>query len=536
MGKKKKFIDKKKSATFQLLARDSSDPNYDETPGSERVFVRVDNNPVAAEAVFQGDNHQHDQEIPYYDDSRFDDAPDDDNDGEDCHRLIGSSTRVSTTETGRLPEQVRREILELGFPDDGYNYLLHLREIKNTGGGSVFYHNPKFKLDQLPRDVKAYDASRLRISEAKEDQSENSIYSVASKTVNVRVQKAVDPEVVALLDDSDASRFGSDVEDLEEDFVVIANMPEEREGDDVVSDRKLNLVQESEILVNEGNSKTSHSGNQEVVEVINHRVEEKEKPRARRLLDEQFDKLELQEYGSGDDDCDYDGCEDEGEEVLAEKLKNVLNDHSMEDLELDDKYVGPADLLKANERPISKESLDNAADILRRCAEYAKKYENGSEDDKVAVVEESSDESEQWDCETIISTYSNLDNHPGKIGAPAIARRKKLVEAVFGSLSATSPVISLRGKEKLPVDHLPHSKKTAADKVTGVGGSNTEQLKRRPHGHETKEEKKERKAAVKEERREARKVKKEMKGLYRCEAQRAQKVAAITGPSSIHLM
>ncbi|GKU90046.1 hypothetical protein SLEP1_g4093 [Rubroshorea leprosula] len=208
----------------------------------------------------------------------------------------------------------------------------------------------------------------------------------------------------------------------------------------------------------------------------------------------------------------------------------------MEDLELDDKYVGPADLLKANERPISKESLDNAADILCRCAEYAKKYENGSEDDKVAVVEESSDESEQWDCETIISTYSNLDNHPGKIGAPAIARRKKLVEAVFGSLSATSPVISLRGKEKLPVDHLPHGKKTAAEKVKGVGGSKTEQLKRRPHGHETKEEKKERKAAVKEERREARKVKKEMKGLYRCEAQRAQKVAVITGPSSIHLM
>ncbi|GLT58780.1 hypothetical protein SLA2020_316470 [Shorea laevis] len=531
MGKKKKFIDKKKSATFQLLARDSSDRNFDEAPGSDRVFVRVDNNPVSVDAFFEGDNQQRDQDIPYDDDSRFDDAPDDDDDGEDCDRLIGSSTCVSTAGTAPLPEHVRREILELGFPDDGYNYLLHLREIKNTGGGSVFYHNPKFKADQLPRDVKAYDASTVRVAEAKEDQSEKSIYSVASKTVNVRVQKAVDPEVVALLDDSDVSRFGSD---LEEDFVVIANMPEE--GDDVVSDEKLNLVEESETVVNEGTSKTCDSGNQEVVEVRNHHVEEKEKPRAQRLLDEQFDMLELQEYGSGDDDYDYDGYEDEGEEVLAEKLKNVLNDHSMEDLELDDKYVGPADLLKANERPISKESLDNVADILLRCAEYAKKYENGSEDDKVAVVEESSDESEQWDCETIISTYSNLDNRPGKIGALAIAKRKKLVEAVFGSLSATSPVISLRGKEKLPVDHLPHGKKTAAEKVKGVGGSKTEQLKRRPHGHETKEEKKERKDAVKEERREACKVKKEVKGLYRCEAQRAQKVAAITGPSSIHLM
>lgn len=43
-------------------------------------------------------------------------------------------------------------------------------------------------------------------------------------------------------------------------------------------------------------------------------------------------------------------------------------------------------------------------------------------------------------------------------------------------------------------------------------------------------------AAVKEERREARRAKKEMKGLYRGEAKHAQKVAAVSGPSSIHLM
>lgn len=40
------------------------------------------------------------------------------------------------------------------MPDDGYNYLFHLREIRNAGGGSSFYQNPKARLDQLPRDVK----------------------------------------------------------------------------------------------------------------------------------------------------------------------------------------------------------------------------------------------------------------------------------------------------------------------------------------------------------------------------------------------
>ena len=147
MGKKK-FIDKKKSATFQLLARDSSDPNYDDSPGSDRVFVRVDNNSYSVDSFFAGDD-------PYnVDDSNsiFADAPDDyDPEEDDNNRGFGNSSRPAAHP---LPEHVRKEILELGFPDDGYNYLAHLREIKNSGGGSAFYHNPKTRLDQLPRDVK----------------------------------------------------------------------------------------------------------------------------------------------------------------------------------------------------------------------------------------------------------------------------------------------------------------------------------------------------------------------------------------------
>ena len=41
----------------------------------------------------------------------------------------------------------------------------------------------------------------------------------------MRIQKAVDSEVAALLDDSDLSQLGSDIEDLEEDFVVQVNLP-----------------------------------------------------------------------------------------------------------------------------------------------------------------------------------------------------------------------------------------------------------------------------------------------------------------------
>ena len=155
MGRKKKFIDKKKSATFQLLARDSSDPNHDGSPGSDRVFVRVDNSSYSVDTFFADDEPHDDNGTARHEDdpnSVFADAPEDYVDGgEDDGRVFGNFVQSSPQS---LPEHVRKEILELGFPDDGYNYLEHLREIRNTGGGSAFYHNPKAKLDELSRDVK----------------------------------------------------------------------------------------------------------------------------------------------------------------------------------------------------------------------------------------------------------------------------------------------------------------------------------------------------------------------------------------------
>lgn len=207
-------------------------------------------------------------------------------------------------------------------------------------------------------------------------------------------------------------------------------------------------------------------------------------------------QLERQEYGTDDDNDDDYGNVAEEDEPLAEKLKHALGDRVFH-LELSDKYKVPADLLHDNEGPKSKELLDSAADVIRRCVEYAEKYdkENENDDKQVVLVEESSDESEVWDCETIVSTYSNLDNHPGKIGAPEITRKKRLAETLFGASSAMSHVISLRGKEKLPVDFLPHSIKPAVEKVKDVDSKKAEQQKKKQHGQESKEEKKERKVS-----------------------------------------
>ncbi|KAI6687099.1 hypothetical protein NL676_023927 [Syzygium grande] len=513
MGRKaKKFIDKKKSATFQLLSRDSGDPGFDDAPGGDRIFVRVDNNPYSAGTLEDADADNDGGDDPM---SMFADAPGDCDDGGSDDGATGGVVGTRGVGVGDVASASR-------LPE----------------------HNSKARLDLVPKDVKAYDASRVQVPKAEGDPNDKSIYTVAANSVNVRVQKAMDPEVAALLDDSDLSRFGSDVEDLEEDFVVQANHPE---GKDSIVEENSQYAGMPEVMGRVVNGSGTSAGQERQIdngfphEIRSWFVErngdfDDEKPRARRELDEQFDLLERQEYGSEDDEDDsYGGYMAKEDESLALKLKQAFDDKVMDDLEIDDKYRVPADLLKDNEVK-SKQLQDSATDLIRRCVEYADKYENENDDKEVVIVEESSDESEVWDCETIVSTYSNLDNHPGKIESPEVARKKKLACTISVALGAANPLIPLRGKEKLPVDYLPRSMKSSVEKVKGGSVSRNEQPRRKQLGQESKEEKKERKAAVKEERREARRVKKEMKGIYRCEAQRAQKAAAITGPSSIPLM
>ena len=112
-------------ATFRLFPRaGAADPN-------DRVFVRVDNN---------------DYTVPgFADEDSFDPSLSDPSAGDvNFHSASGS-----------LPEHVRREILELGLPDDGYNYLSHLRELRPTAAAaSSFVPSSTARPEPLPLDVK----------------------------------------------------------------------------------------------------------------------------------------------------------------------------------------------------------------------------------------------------------------------------------------------------------------------------------------------------------------------------------------------
>lgn len=217
-------------------------------------------------------------------------------------------------------------------------------------------------------------------------------------------------------------------------------------------------------------------------------------------------QLELKEYGSEseDDFNDYTYEENDCQPSLAEKLNRTFKLYSVDGSEVNGTQMIPSDLFYNKGMVDNEEAMESAPDVIDRCKEYAEKYENESPDEEADLFEESSSESEIWDCETIVSTYSNLDNHPGKIEVPG-ARRKKKLATIPEASNSSAPIISLKGKEKLPVDFLPNRgkdssgkkerKKQVADEEESAK-SKAEQLKRKQHGQESKEEKKERKVSA----------------------------------------
>jgi protein LTV1 len=121
-------------------------------------------------------------------------------------------------------------------------------------------------------------------------------------------------------------------------------------------------------------------------------------------------------------------------------------------------------------------------------------------------------EKDKWDCETIVSTYSNLDNHPSIIDMPVNRKKKSTTGSMMSSMSYTDnapSVITLSAKTGMPVGVLASS--SALDSTPALAEVEEEEEEEeeeegvlenkgaaRPK-KETKEDKKARKQAIKDE-------------------------------------
>merc|ERR1719454_1804706 len=139
--------------------------------------------------------------------------------------------------------------------------------------------------------------------------------------------------------------------------------------------------------------------------------------------------------------------------------------------------------------------LDDVPRVIEETKAIIEKHYLAEADDaETSEGESDEEESKNWDCESILSTLSNVSNRPGKIGKIKIIKKPVPTK----DLDAIVEDASEEDKDEDAVE-LP-------DVVT-----------ERPK-NETPEEKKQRKAAVKEMRRICRRMKKESKDMYKQEA------------------
>lgn len=142
-----------------------------------------------------------------------------------------------------------------------------------------------------------FDASKVAVQPVEEANDKKIIATVGSSTHQVRrpayVEHGLDPEVAAALDNSEGSEFDS-ADELEDDFVVFANNnPEGRTsgefpGADSVGLRSGNLRLEGSVV--EGDEEEGEFCDEDE-DARSGVTTENDRPRASRLLDEQFEKV-----------------------------------------------------------------------------------------------------------------------------------------------------------------------------------------------------------------------------------------------------
>lgn len=410
-------------------------------------------------------------------------------------------------------EKRREEQRKFGvFFDDDYDYLQHLKEPSGTSeliaAGPSYYdrgssdfrdEGEENKVETVSKDIPEATIHLPSSVFASEFEEDVGLLNKAAPVSGPRLD--MDPDIVAALDED----FDYDDPEnmLEDDFIVKANCADgalDAEGGyDDDDDEWEDTDEEDDFDSKGGFSDDEHmEGGAHDGEFLFMNEETKSRfteysltsSVMRRneqlsLLDDRFEKF----YEQFDDDeigaldnAELEGFIEPDSARLEEVIKDYFKQKEKDSLRPED--LGPKEL------PVLKEE-----------------EEDEDEEEMETVVIEAPQE--KWDCETIISTYSNLYNRPKVIEEPPKPKP-----------------IRVSGKTGIPLDVLPARGLTAkqAERMTRINDSDLPRVSTQARSkEESKEERKARKQAIKEERKERRVEKKANKVAFKEEKARQEK-------------
>jgi len=516
---KTKFVDKKTALNFEVVHRSQRDP----------LAADEDANQFVLKSVSVGQNKKGRVRFQDQDDSKPEVS-----EYEMMKRAAMDEFRDEVADYARNDW----ELGEYNFPKDGYDYAKHMKE----SGGGYFVAAPEEdkKKDkdggfELREDMEAADARGnanvpMSLFEPALFQSASEMKVSVGVGRNVPERDAIDlaldpdidPEILAALDMAEDYDDGQG--DVWDDFVVDAQVldeefVEESQEKDVAyldcfgrelypdwyqgkQDHSQELRQDPENEDDEddeeedeeggGSSEDEYTDEDDIDERrtqytgFSMTSSRRERGEQGRMLDEQFDNFmdqyEDDEMGELDQDDCFIGNDVEDNEALEQAMDEFIEDFRA---------------LVPLEKSVMTQNVD---DKLIHQIEASNTKPNTMPDSYIYDKEE-----EQWDCDTVVSTYSNLENHPRLLDDDI--RRVKLSK-----------------KSGIALGMLPERRGLASLEEEEEEEEERENLGVKREKGESKDDKKARKQALKEEKARRRKEKKGNTTEYKTELERQKSV------------
>lgn len=413
---------------------------------------------------------------------------------------------------------------ENGMVRDGYDYSKHMKEM---GHGKFYSANGQFESQNalarrvaLPDDVLPSAIETDRLLDAITLTTDVMDSDLREALVNDEAFEEMDDDFMAQAATVDPN------EDVADGFDYDAHIAKLMEAASGIPKVRGNLTDDED--------EDDDSEFDDDDEEFSDEEDDADKEESQRVLDALFEKTMAEEYGDEDlGELEDDDPETRGELVLeGDLLKEIVDDFVSvrQDMLNDEGKVG---------NPFR--TGNNLKQILEECeAERAlEEEENGTDLETDTLPEEDPEierelqalytrnaylvarEQEQWDCETIVSTYSNLDNHPTLLTEemPNKKKKKKAAAAAAAEKAAIAgdrSQIVLSRKTGMPLGVF----ESAPKKPEAAAKPSKEVLVVVKSKDETKEEKKARKEAVKQLKTQRRAEKKQWKTAFKEEEQR----------------
>ena len=494
MGRKKPFIEKNEGIKFYLVHRSQKDPMFLDESLGEHVLVPADpdTNQKLVEAV----------------------------NGLQISGTKRTETEIEETKRKRLEEQQKFGI----YFDDNYNYLQHLKEVDHEEDiaeldkpdmlrvGSVMIKNERGQQDEPHVDAEKKKLQLPSSVFASKFEEDVGYFNQAAPDHDPKIHW--DPDIVKILDEDPDIDFEDADNLLDDDFFVKANcepkpapkfnksVDEDDDEDDDEDEDEYGSDEAEQDYDNDSESKSvrefetkSKFSNYSMSSSVIRRNEKL------RYLDDHFENI----YSQYDED--QIGALDM-EEIDGYRGNDSVLESALE--EFDNMIKKRVYEPPVNTRPklsvLKEESTGEGSDEEDETTDTEDsddKTECGSEDEterddeakknyELVRLTKKRDKEDRFDCESIISTYSTLYNHPAVIKETSEKREILLSKKTGLPLG----VLTDKPKSKKEMDRIDH-------KITRIL---PEVPDRKPD--ETKEEKKARKQLVKEHRRERRVEKK----------------------------